>query len=131
MDAERFDALARRIGTRTSRRVAVGLAVAGLLGVAVPEAAALRCSAKNPCPECYRCRQRRCRKRADEDLCTDGTCQNGSCVPRCDPPCQPTECCAGSTCKPGTADSACGRNGEPCDSCTGTGQTCGGGGTPG
>jgi hypothetical protein len=44
MQAERFDTLLRLIGSRTSRRMAVGLAATGLLSLTVPEAAARRCS---------------------------------------------------------------------------------------
>ncbi len=83
MDSDRFDGFVRIFGqTRTRRQTLRGLA--GVLAVggpalAVPEAAAVRCSASNPCPECYRCRRRRCRKRADEYPCSGGTCQDGTC----------------------------------------------------
>jgi len=52
MDANGFDRLARLIGSRSSRRAALGLAVTGLFAAAVPEAEAVRCSKRNPCPEC-------------------------------------------------------------------------------
>ena len=71
MDANRFDSVARLIGSRTTRRVAAGLAVTGLLSIAVPEASAVRCSTQKPCPDCYRCRQHRCRKRRNGSVCQE------------------------------------------------------------
>jgi hypothetical protein len=108
MDAARFDTLTRSLGSRTSRRVAVGLAVSGLLGVAVPDAEAARCSRNRPCPQCKRCKQHRCRKDATQDGqdCTGGACQNGVCTAECSSPqncpgtdtdCQ-TRTCTGGTC---------------------------------
>jgi hypothetical protein len=80
MDARRFDALARLIGSRTSRRVAVGLAATGLVAVTGPDVAAARCSKTKPCPECYRCKKHKC-KRDDGVSCTGGgTCRGGACV---------------------------------------------------
>jgi hypothetical protein len=55
MDDARFDALARFIGSRTTRRLAVGLVAAGLLGMAVPGVEAARCSKTKPCRECQQC----------------------------------------------------------------------------
>ena len=83
MDINRFDALTRRIGSRTSRRVAVGLAATGFLAVAAPEAEAARCSRQADCPICYRCTRRgRCRKKRDGATCLQvGTCENGVCEP--------------------------------------------------
>jgi hypothetical protein len=81
MNADRFHALTRLIGSRASRRSAVGFAATGLLAVAAPEAAAVRCSRQADCPICYRCTRRgRCRKKRDGATCaTIGTCQNGLC----------------------------------------------------
>jgi hypothetical protein len=87
MDADRFDAMARAlIMTRSRRSLArlLGggvLAATGLLAVAAPEAAAVRCSRQADCPICYRCTRRgRCRKKRDGATCaTIGTCQNGLC----------------------------------------------------
>jgi hypothetical protein len=42
MDSARFGTLTRLIGSRTSRRVAVGLEATGMLSVAVPDAEAAR-----------------------------------------------------------------------------------------
>ena len=87
MDADRFDAVARALTTTRSRRNLARLlsggvlAATGLLAVAAPEAAAVRCSRQADCPICYRCTRRgRCRKKRDGATCaTIGTCQNGLC----------------------------------------------------
>ena len=87
MDADRFDALARTLTTTRSRRSLARLlsggllATTGLLAVAAPEAAAVRCSGQADCPLCYRCTRRgRCRKKPDGTICaTTGTCQDGLC----------------------------------------------------
>jgi hypothetical protein len=116
MDANRFDALARVIVARTTRRVAVGLAVSGLLGVAVPDAEAARCSKTRPCPACKRCKRQRCRKDVTQNGtgCTGGTCQNGVCTAECssaqdctgtDTDCR-TRTCSNGTC--GTSFTAAG-----------------------
>jgi len=82
MNADRFNALTRLIGSRASRRSAVALAATGLLAVAAPDAAAARCSRQADCAICYRCTRRgRCRKKRDAASCaTTGTCLNGLCV---------------------------------------------------
>jgi hypothetical protein len=85
MDAARFDTLTRLIGSRTSRRVLVGLAASGLLGIAVPDAEAAKCSNKKPCPECYQCKKHKC-KPLTETACTNGTCQSGVCITPPPPP---------------------------------------------
>ena len=109
MDTDRFDAIARFIGSRTTRRMAVGLAAMGLLSSAVPDATAARCSATRPCPACKRCKRHRCRPDAMQDgaPCTGGTCQDGTCV--CTDPnthrCPGTgvcgECCGAGECPAG------------------------------
>jgi hypothetical protein len=80
MDTARFDTLTRFVGSRTSRRAAVGLTVAGLLASATPDADAARCSKAKPCPECKRCRQRRCKPKGNGTACSAGACQNGVCT---------------------------------------------------
>ena len=72
MDAGRFDALTRRIGSRTTRRIAIGLGVTGLLAITTSGADALQCSRQKPCPDCKKCKKRRCRR---------DTTQNGLVVP--------------------------------------------------
>ena len=67
MDAERFDALTRLIGSRISRRVAVGLTVTGLLSVTVPDAEALKCSKQKPCPACKWCTHKKCKPDPTQD----------------------------------------------------------------
>src|SRR3954470_15384045 len=113
MDANRFDAFTRLIGSRTSRRIAIGLGATGLLFTAVPEAEARKCSKKNPCPKCYRCRKHRCRP-----LCGAGKiCQDGVC---CDPGF--ADCDGDGNCEVDlrTNTTHCGR----CATACGTGATC-------
>jgi hypothetical protein len=86
MDAARFDTLTRLIGSRTSRRVLVGLAASGLLGIAVPDAEAAKCSNKKPCPECYQCKKHKCRVLTGTACRGGGTCQSGVCSPPPPPP---------------------------------------------
>jgi hypothetical protein len=116
MDADRFDTLTRLIGSRTSRRMAVGLITTGLLSVAVPEAAAARCSARHLCPECKRCKQHRCRPDASKNNtpCTGGTCQSGvcqtsNCTPVCTNPNGTVRTCGSDSC-----GGFCGPVGETC-----------------
>jgi hypothetical protein len=85
MDADRFDTLTRRIGSRTSRRVAVGLAAAGLLGIAVPEPVAARCRRATSCdprrfPTCHNSIDCRRVKNVDSGRCA---CIHDSCGPQC------------------------------------------------
>ena len=83
LDAERFDTLTRLIRSRTSRRLAVGLAATGLLSIAVPDAEAARCNQQTLCPVCRRCRRHRCKPDRTQDgaLCGFGyVCDNGLCV---------------------------------------------------
>lgn len=88
MDAERFDALTRLIGSRTSRRMAVGLAATGLLTIVVPGTEAVGCSKTTPCPECQRCKKHKCKPKKALSQCTEG----GTC-------CSPDLCCPqGQTC---------------------------------
>jgi hypothetical protein len=83
LDAERFDTLTRLIRSRTSRRMAVGLAATGLLSIGVPDAEAARCNKRKPCLVCRRCRRHRCRpdRSQNGDICGSGgfTCDNGVC----------------------------------------------------
>jgi hypothetical protein len=83
LDAERFETLTRLIGSRTSRRMAVGLAATGLLSIAVPDAEAVRCNQQTLCPVCRRCRRHRCRpdRTQDGDICGGFgyVCDNGVC----------------------------------------------------
>ena len=129
MDAERFDALTRLIGSRTSRRIAVGLVAAGLLTIVVPEAEALRCSKTKPCPECQRCRRRRCKpdmtKNGTPCAGDTGTCAEGVCGD-CGKP--GAFCCLGAYCRAGAicigfphSCQPCGDDGQWCcdpDFCT-------------
>ena len=83
MDADRFATLTRLVGSRTSRRVAVGLAATGLLSIAVPDAEAARCNKQTLCPVCRRCRRHRCRPDRTQNgaICSFGfTCDNGVCI---------------------------------------------------
>jgi len=80
MDANRFDTLARLIGSRTSRRIAFSLGATGLLSIAAPEAEARRCSTQKDCPKCYRCRKHRCRPLTGTACGGGKTCCSGVCV---------------------------------------------------
>ena len=130
MDADRFDAVTRFIGSRRSRRVALGLVMTGLLTVAVPDAEA-RCSARKPCPTCKRCRRHRCRRDTSQDgtVCDGdgGTCQNGTCVSFCAGkvdrfPCGTEKHCVGGACQScqGPTDACpagCAAGNTPCSGC--------------
>jgi hypothetical protein len=101
IDAERFDAITRIVGSRASRRLAVGLVVAGLLGITGPPAEAARCTKQSPCPECQKCKKHKC-KPVNGILCTGGgTCTNGVCTApsACTPACTGGKACqANGTC---------------------------------
>jgi len=95
MDAARFDTLTRSIGSRTSRRVALGFVATGLLSIAAPDVEAARCSKQKLCPECKQCKRRRC-KPDDTLSCSGGTCQGGNCIPTSG--CTTHADCPGSLC---------------------------------
>jgi hypothetical protein len=115
VDANRFDTLARFVGSRTSRRLAIGLAAMGLLSIAVPEAEAVRCSQRHPCPACYQCKHHRCRKQApgaicpnDGNPCTDDVCdETANCRHQLKAPgalCRPASCTNGVATQQATCD---------------------------
>ena len=84
MQPERFDALSRLIGARTSLRTAVALAATGLLSLSVPDVEAARCSKKKRCPKCKRCKKEPCKPdaRQNGEACegvSGGTCHGGTC----------------------------------------------------
>jgi hypothetical protein len=116
MDADGFDTLARRIGSRTSRRLAIGLAATGLLSVTVPDAVAARCSAAKPCPECKKCKRHRCRPDAKQTSCGGGTgaCVKGTCCPL-QRVCGSTCCPNGKQCSGGMCVPACAGFGDSCN----------------
>jgi hypothetical protein len=89
VDVERFDTLARIVGSRVSRRVAVGVVATGLLGVTGPDEVEARCSRRKPCGPCKRCRKGRCKQvRCGGQICR---CPNGNpCADRND--CQSAYC---------------------------------------
>jgi hypothetical protein len=105
MDASRFDALARLIGSRVSRRVAVGLAVTGLVARTETDVEAVRCSKQNPCPECQRCRKHKCKPKRVLSQCTEG----GTC-------CSPELCCP--------QEQTCSDTGTSCEACPVTTDFC-------
>jgi hypothetical protein len=115
MDAEGFDTLARFFGSRTSRRLAIGLATTGLLSLAVPEAAAARCSKSTPCPACKTCKRHRCRPAATQTSCNGGagTCVKGACCP-VQRVCGSTCCANGKQCSGGICVPACAGFGDGC-----------------
>jgi hypothetical protein len=85
MDGRRFDHLARLVGSRTSRRVALGLTAAALLARLGVEEAAAACKANNK--ECSRdrqccsldCKRNQCRCARVQERCKSakGCCQGG------------------------------------------------------
>ena len=80
--AEIFDTFTRTISSRALRRVPVGLAAAGLLSIAVPDAEAMRCIKKTLCPLSRQCRHHRCKPDQTQNGLSCGvgfTCQNGVC----------------------------------------------------
>jgi hypothetical protein len=118
MDADRFDALTQFIGSRTSRRVVVGLAATGLLSMAVPDAEAARCSKQKPCPECKKCKRHRCKPDATQNgtVCSGGTgtCVKGTCCPL-QLACGSTCCASGKQCSGGICVPACAGFGDSCN----------------
>jgi hypothetical protein len=94
MNAPRFDALARLVGARISRRVAVGLAATGLVTTAGADAQAVRCTKQNPCPECQRCKKHKCKPKKVLSQCTEGgfCCTADLCCPK-------GQTCDGVTCQ--------------------------------
>ena len=106
MEASRFDALARLVGSRISRRVAVGLAATGLVTTASADAQAVLCSKTTPCPECQRCKKHKCKPKKALSQCTEG----GTC-------CSPELCCPqGQTCSDtGPSCEACPETIDFCD----------------
>lgn len=86
MDQIRFDALARSLAAPTTRRRAVGLALAGFLGIATSarEDAALVCRAAG----------KRCHPR--QTCCLGTACVDGWCRPQ--EACGAAVCAAGSYC---------------------------------
>jgi len=105
MDASRLDALARLVGSRISRRVAVGLAATGLVTTAGADAQAVRCSKTTPCPECQRCKKRKCKPKKALSQCTEG----GTC-------CSPDLCCP--------KEQTCSSTGTSCEACPATTDFC-------
>jgi hypothetical protein len=105
MEASRFDALARVIGSRISRRVAVGLAATGLMARTGQDAAALRCSKNKPCPECHKCKDGKCKPKRLLSRCTEG----GTC-------CSPDLCCP--------KEQTCSSTGTSCEACPETTDFC-------
>jgi len=116
MDADGFDTLARLVGSRTSRRLAIGLATTGLWSLSVPEAEAARCSKQNPCPECKRCKRHRCKPAATQTACSGGAgaCVKGTCCP-VQRACGSTCCALGKQCSGGVCVPACAGFFAPCD----------------
>jgi len=119
MDASRFDALARLVGSRTSRRVAVGLAATSLVVRTSLNVEAAKCSKKKPCPECRRCKKHKCKLDdgaacSGEGICLGGVCGCGSgeflcteVTPRC---CDQEQACLAESC------GACPESPDPCTS---------------
>jgi hypothetical protein len=93
MDAEHFDTLARRLHTRTRRRV-LGLlsgmgvvTVAATLGLDLPREAAAKC--KKKCPPCKHCKNGRCKRNPEGSPGTKCPDPGNECV---------TPICSGGVC---------------------------------
>ena len=105
MDASRFDALARLVGSRISRRVAVGMTAIGLVTTTGADAQVVRCSKQSPCPECQRCKKRKCKPKKALSQCSEG----GTC-------CSPDLCCP--------QEQTCSDTGTSCEACPETTDFC-------
>jgi hypothetical protein len=94
VDETRFDAIAKTLGTQTTRRLTFSAFIGGALGFLGASDASGACD--RDCGECHTCKKGRCKtkngkkkckkgkceKRTDGTACsipTGGTCENGSC----------------------------------------------------
>lgn len=114
MDRDRFDQLARRISSRTTRRSALAaLAAVGVGGLTQRASLAKKqCGKTKPCPACQHCNKKhKCKPVKDGTTCTQGgTCQSGACVcPTGTYACASANtCCAnGTTCTEATTCGVC------------------------
>lgn len=111
MDADRFDRLARRLGTTNSRRAALKGLAAGGLGAALGLLGRREAGADHGC----RHNGRRC---TSAFQCCSGACKNGACCKSAGASCSAgSQCCSGR-CKDGTCcnglGKACSANEECC-----------------
>ena len=147
MDSRNFDTLTRRFVTR---RAGAGLALAGLLGMAVPEADAKKRKKKcrPKCGACETCKKGKCKPIpgqkpcgaeciASDACCTGGqarclhnfTCVSGACVNCVGANCgSPSQCCTGlcigGACSCAEVNEACTTNAQCCDGTCKAGKCC-------
>jgi hypothetical protein len=142
MDAARFDALARSLTDRRSRRTAFGLTLGGVVVALTSSdlsAKKYKKKCKKKCGPCRKCKHGKCKPKPNGTpcgasthggatiRCCNGACPDPGCVPSgetgdscaIDADCAAIDCCAqqGTTCEP---DSICfcffAEAGEPCGS---------------
>jgi hypothetical protein len=86
VEETRFDAIAKALGTQTTRRLTVSTFLGGALGLLGAPSVSGAC--KKNCGECKTCKngkrgkKAKCKAKADGVACsfpTGGTCENGSC----------------------------------------------------
>ena len=118
MDARRFDAIAKALTNKRSRRWTLGGLLGGplgLLAVANPDDAwsAKSGKCKQPCGACKRCDKGKCEKKNGKKRCKKGTCkpQDGLAVCGAGQIRNPVTCgcCSlnGQTCSPAGANTTC------------------------
>jgi hypothetical protein len=120
MKPGQFDALARSLTDRRSRRGALAAVVGGALGVA--GLAKTDAKKKKPCPPCKKRKKGKCKKTLpDGTSCSGGTCQGGRCLAAVPPPAT-GDCPSGH--KP--CDGGCIPSSQCCDNadCPVSGQVC-------
>lgn len=118
MDSKSFDSLTRRFVTR---RAGAGLALAGLLGLAVPGVEAKKHKkkkkCKTPCGLCATCKKGKCKANAGQKPCGAACIASNACCTNGTPGCP-----AGGTCTKGKC-SGCAKVGGFCadgpDCCSG------------
>jgi hypothetical protein len=130
VDASRFDALVRFLGSAADRRLALRGLVAGAVAALGSSGAEAKCNKKKPCGLCKRCLHRHCKPEADGTACgTCQVCEAGSCVEATDgTACGTCHACQYGGCFNAVDGTACGyglvcQSGE-CVSCTPLGGAC-------
>jgi hypothetical protein len=119
VDSNTFDTLTKRLVTR---RAGAGLALAGLLGLAVPDADAKKKKkkCKPKCGLCETCKKGKCKSLNGLKQCGSGCIAGDQCCTNGAPGCPAGRPCNGGTCQ------SCMSNNSPCtpgtteqDCCTG------------
>ena len=117
MDAAGFDRIARTLTSASSRRATLGLALAGLLGMAAPNSEAKRKKGKKKkkkcrgCETCEQCVKGKCKPKPNGAACGGkcNECQGGVCAVKDDgSSCGPCGTCHFGACGPHPVGTACG-----------------------